>query len=82
MLAKPQRAGVTTRLATGWGGGPGKLRVSVTLPGALSEALRSIVRRRTAVVGLAIILLTVLAALAAPVVAPYDPTEIVPPTDR
>lgn len=76
MLVKPRRAGAATRLAASRGDGAGKLKAPPALPGALGEALRSIVRRRTALVGLAIIVLTVLAALAAPFVAPYDPTEM------
>ena len=71
MLVKSQRAG-----AARWVAGPGTLPTTPMLPGALTEALRSVVRRRTALVGLIIIVLTVLAALAAPVVAPYDPTEM------
>jgi peptide/nickel transport system permease protein len=46
------------------------------MPAVLSEALRSIVRRRTALLGVAIIALTFLAAVAAPLIAPYDPTEM------
>ena len=71
MVVKSQRAG-----AASWVAGPGTLQTTPMLPGALAEALRSVVRRRTALVGLVIIVLTVLAALAAPVVAPYDPTEM------
>ncbi len=44
--------------------------------GTFHDVLRPIVRRRTALVGLVIILLTVVAALAAPILAPYDPTEM------
>ncbi|MDQ6672771.1 MAG: ABC transporter permease, partial [Chloroflexota bacterium] len=75
MAVKPQRAGAATRLAARSGSGPGNLRPRPTLPAALGEAMHSIVRRRTALVGLVIIVVTVLAALAAPLVAPYDPTE-------
>jgi peptide/nickel transport system permease protein len=76
VLVKPQRADAATRRATGWGAGAGTLRAAPMLPGALGEALYSILRRRTALTGLAIIMLTVLAALAAPVLAPYDPAEM------
>jgi peptide/nickel transport system permease protein len=71
MVVKSQRAG-----AASWVAGPGTLQTTPMLPGALTEALRSVVRRRTALVGLVIIVLTVLAAVAAPIVAPYDPTEM------
>ena len=76
MLVKSQRAGAGTSVAASWNAGPGKPQATPMLPGALAEALRSVVRRRTALVGLVIIVLTVLAALAAPIVAPYDPTEM------
>jgi peptide/nickel transport system permease protein len=77
MVAKPQRAGAVMHPATGWGGrSGGKARWPVAMPGALGEALRSIVRRRTALVGLGIVVLTVAVALAGPVLAPYDPTEM------
>ena len=75
MLVKPERA-AATRLAATWAAGPGKLRAPATLPAVFGEALRSVVRRRTALVGLVMVVLTIVAALAAPLVAPYDPTEM------
>jgi peptide/nickel transport system permease protein len=78
MVAKPRHAGAERGLAAQWLdqalGRRGRLGLS--LGGAVGEALRPIVRRRTAVLSLVVIALTVLAAVAAPLVAPYDPTEM------
>ncbi|HAZ31014.1 TPA: hypothetical protein DCY65_05565 [Candidatus Acetothermia bacterium] len=46
--------------------------------GLLRDAVRRLVRRRTAVVGLAIVLFFLLVGLLAPLIAPYDPLEVNP----
>ncbi len=77
VIVKPRQAPVAKGVGSGSDSAPG---VAALRParsaGVLKEALHSIVRRRPALAGLIIVALTAAAALLAPLVAPFDPTEM------
>src|SRR5205809_71236 len=65
---------MTATIATGFGSSSAILNTRRTRPGTL----RLLLRRKASAFGFALYALVVIAAVFAPIIAPYDPIEIAP----